>query len=122
MEKVVLDGKNLTLEQVYKVVYEDAKVEIAPAAMERARKAKKVLYKMVEDETPVYGTNRGVGWNKDRKVYSEYFDQYNKNLLRSHSLCVPPYCTEEEKAFAKLQDSIHCLTIPREILYQKLRN
>lgn len=96
MEKVVLDGKNLTLEQVYKVVYEDAKVEIAPAAMERARKAKKVLYKMVEDETPVYGTNRGVGWNKDRKVYSEYFDQYNKNLLRSHSLCVPPYCTEEE--------------------------
>lgn len=78
MEKVVLDGKNLTLEQVYKVVYEDAKVEIAPAAMERARKAKKVLYKMVEDETPVYGTNRGVGWNKDRKVYSEYFDQYNK--------------------------------------------
>ena len=96
MENVVLDGKNLTLEQVYKVVYEDAKVEIAPAAMERARKAKKVLYKMVEAETPVYGTNRGVGWNKDRKVYSEYFDQYNKNLLRSHSLCVPPYCTEEE--------------------------
>lgn len=28
---------------------------------------------------------------------------------------------EEEKAFAKLQDSIHCLTMPREILLEKNR-
>lgn len=27
---------------------------------------------------------------------------------------------EEEKAFAKLQDSIHCLTMPREILLEKI--
>lgn len=96
MGKVVLDGNSLTLEQVYQVVYEHAAVEIAQEAEKRAIKAKKVLYKMVEEETPIYGTNRGVGWNKDRKVYAEYFDQYNKNLLRSHSLCVPPFCTEEE--------------------------
>lgn len=96
MEKVVLTGHSLTLDEVYKVVFDRVPVEISDEALERAEKSKKVLYKMVEDETPVYGTNRGVGWNKDRKVYNEFFDQYNKNLLRSHSLGVLPYCTEEE--------------------------
>ena len=91
MEKIILDGNSLTLDQIYEVVYDGACVEISEEALKRAEKAKHVLYRMVDSETPVYGTNRGVGWNKDRKVYNEYFDQYNKNLLRSHSLCVPPY-------------------------------
>lgn len=96
MKKIILDGHSLTLEHIYAVVYDRAEVEITQSALERAAVSKDVLFEMVENETPVYGTNRGVGWNKDRKVYDEYFDQYNKNLLRSHSLCVAPYCTEEE--------------------------
>ena len=120
MEKVVLDGKNLTLDQIYEVVYHGAIVELSKEAMKRAEKAKQVLYRMVDSETPVYGTNRGVGWNKDRKVYTEYFDQYNKNLLRSHSLCVPPYCTEEEVRaimLIRLNTALYgCAGLSRDVL------
>ncbi|WP_104805307.1 HAL/PAL/TAL family ammonia-lyase [Blautia marasmi] len=120
MEKIVLDGKNLTLDQIYEVVYHGAIVELSEEAMKRAEKAKQVLYRMVDSEIPVYGTNRGVGWNKDRKVYTEYFDQYNKNLLRSHSLCVPPYCTEEEVRaimLIRLNTALYgCAGLSRDVL------
>lgn len=96
MNIVKLDGHSLTLDQIEKVVYGRWLVELDETALQKAEKAKKLLWKMVDSETPVYGTNRGVGLNKDRKVYTGAFEQYNKNLLRSHSLCVPPYCSEEE--------------------------
>lgn len=96
MNTVKLDGRSLTLEKIEKIVYDRWLVELDETALQKAEQAKKLLWKMVDSETPVYGTNRGVGLNKDRKVYTDAFEQYNKNLLRSHSLCVPPYCSEEE--------------------------
>lgn len=96
MEKVILTGKTLGFEQFNDVVYKGILVEIDESAMERARRAREVLFKMAEKGKPVYGLNRGVGWNKDKEFDKDFFDQYNRNLLNCHSLGVSPYCTEEE--------------------------
>lgn len=96
MDTVILNGKDLTIEQVVKVAREGARVEIAPEAQEALRAARKLVFDLVEDNVPVYGFNTGVGWNKDKRVFKEFFQEYNRNLIYSHTLGVDPPASEEE--------------------------
>ena len=67
MEALILDGRHLTLETLHQVVYDRRPVEIDPDALDLARKARQVLFDMAAEGHPVYGLNRGVGWNKDKE-------------------------------------------------------
>lgn len=96
METVVLNGKDLTIEQVVKVSRGRARVEIAPEAEEVLRASRQLVFDLVEDNVPVYGFNTGVGWNKDKRVFKEFFQEYNRNLIYSHTLGVDPPASEEE--------------------------
>ena len=44
MDTLILNGSDLSLETLYQVVFERRKVEIAPEALERAEKARQVLF------------------------------------------------------------------------------
>ncbi len=96
MDTVILNGGELTLDTLYRVAYERQKVELAPEAVERAAKARQVLFDMAAAGEAVYGLNRGVGWNKDKEFDPDFFETYNRNLINSHSLGVAPYCSVEE--------------------------
>ena len=94
--KLALTGDNLTIQDVVRVARQGAAVEISPEALERLEAGRKLVFDLVDADFPIYGFNVGVGWNKDRKVFKEFFSQYNANLIRSHSIAVPPYASEED--------------------------
>lgn len=96
MEKLILNGDRLSLEDIYQVAYENRLVEISEDAKERVKKARQILFDMAAEGKPVYGLNRGVGWNKDKEFDEDFFEQYNRNLLNSHCLGVGPYHTDEQ--------------------------
>ncbi|MCR5825234.1 MAG: aromatic amino acid ammonia-lyase [Oscillospiraceae bacterium] len=96
MDAIVLNGGSLTLDDLYRVAYERKPVSLAPEAVERAAKARQVLFDMAAVGEPVYGLNRGVGWNKDKEFDPAFFETYNRNLINSHSLGIVPYCSVEE--------------------------
>ena len=96
MEKLILKGEALSLEEIYQVAYENRLVDISEEAKERVKKARQILFDMAAEGKPVYGLNRGVGWNKDKEFDEDFFEQYNKNLLNSHCLGVGPYHTDEQ--------------------------
>lgn len=96
METVNLNGKDLTIEQVVKVARERAKVEIAPEAMDTLKASRQLVFDLVDSNVPVYGFNTGVGWNKDKRVFKEFFQEYNRNLIYSHCLGVEPPASEDE--------------------------
>ena len=96
MEPIVLTGNDLTLETLRQVAYDRRPVELDPQAVERAAKARQVLFDMAAEGRPVYGLNRGVGWNKDKEFDQDFFETYNRNLINSHSLGIRPYCSVEE--------------------------
>ncbi len=96
MEALILDGRHLTLETLRQVACEGRKVEIAPEALELVARARQVLFDMAAEGKPVYGLNRGVGWNKDREFDPDFFETYNRNLINSHSLGIRPFCSVEE--------------------------
>lgn len=96
MEPIVLNGNDLTLETLRQVAYDRRPVELDPEAVERAARARQVLFDMAAEGKPVYGLNRGVGWNKDKEFDQDFFETYNRNLINSHSLGIRPYCSVEE--------------------------
>ena len=93
---LLLNGADLTLEDLYDVVYHGRKEQIDPAVTDRVKAARQVLFDMAAEGKPVYGLNHGVGWNKDREFDQDFFEQYNRNLINSHSLGVEPFCSIEE--------------------------
>lgn len=96
MKTIILNGRELSFENVYKVAHNEAKIEISEDAEIRIKKSRKIIFKLANDGYPVYGLNRGVGWNKDKYVFSEFFQRYNENLINAHCVAVGPEADIEE--------------------------
>lgn len=88
--KLILDGQRLTIEDVYSVAYKNRKVVIKDEAKQRIWESRQFIYKLAKQDAPMYGFNRGVGWNKDKVIDPVFFEQFNRNLLLSHSAGVKP--------------------------------
>lgn len=95
-QKIMLTGETLSFDALEKITRKGYQVGISSHAYEKITRAREFVKELSECGVPVYGLSTGVGWNKDRKVFKEYYDQYNKNLLRSHMVGISPICSEEE--------------------------
>ena len=96
METLVLNGSNLTLEALHDVACNGRPVEIAPEAYARLAHGRQVMQDLARGGKAIYGFNRGVGWNKDQDIDADYFETQNLKIIRSHTLGMAPYNTDEE--------------------------
>ena len=96
METLVLNGSNLTLEALHDVACNGRPVEIAPEAYARLAHGRQVMQDLARGGKAIYGFNRGVGWNKDQDIDEGYFETQNLKIIRSHTLGMEPYNTDEE--------------------------
>ena len=92
--RIRLTGETLTLEELERIAVYGENVEVVEEAWERVRAARKLIFDLDKRGVAVYGLNRGVGWNKDKKVFAQFYDRYNRNLLRSHMIGVGPECSQ----------------------------
>lgn len=88
MGTIVLNGDNLGFMDVHHIAYHHYSVEISEEAEQRIEKSRALIFKLANEGYPVYGLNRGVGWNKDKYVFSEFFQTYNENLIRSYCVAL----------------------------------
>lgn len=96
MKTITIDGHSLSVSDITNVAIHHYKVEIAKECYEVVAKSRQTLFDLAAKGEPVYGLNRGVGWNKDKEFDEEFFADYNKNLLESHSAGLPPYHSVDE--------------------------
>lgn len=96
MDKIILNGSGLTVEQVWEIAVGGAKVEICGEALRKLEKARAFVMEVMNSDIPVYGLNRGVGWNKDRKIDGGDLEDFNRKLIYSHTLGIEPEASEEE--------------------------
>lgn len=92
--ELILTGKELTLEQVFQVSHEFRPVEIAVESRRLLIDSRKLVFELSDRGVPIYGCNRGVGWNKDKKVTKEMIIQFNSNMMHSHAVGIKPYAPE----------------------------
>ena len=61
MTAIQIDGEQLTLEDLYRIVFEGAQAELSPGARERMNGSRAVIDRLTETESTVYGVNTGFG-------------------------------------------------------------
>ncbi|CAG7585403.1 aromatic amino acid ammonia-lyase [Rhodococcus opacus] len=79
---VVLDGAQLTVDQLTALAREPIVIEPDPAALDHTRRSWETAVRIAERQ-PIYGRTTGVGGNRDTSV-SDGVDQ-DLRLLRSHA-------------------------------------
>lgn len=84
MKKVILDGQSLTIDNFYNIVKGQAFVEFDQEKEKELIEARQLVFDLADKGVPIYGFTVGVGWNKDKRVFSKYFNEYNKNLIYAH--------------------------------------
>ncbi len=82
---ITLTGRNLTVEQVIKVVRKGEKVKLATDARVKIKEARKMVGRLVAEEKPVYGINTGFGRFSDRKICTDKILKLQENLIKSHA-------------------------------------
>ncbi len=96
MNRIQIDGDNLTLEQLYSIALEGAEAEITPHARERMTASRAVVERLVESNAAVYGVNTGFGKMASVRISREQIRQLQVNLVRSHACGVGAPLSEHE--------------------------
>lgn len=95
MNKVIIDGKNLTLQDVVQVCRFYKEVELSEEAKENILNSRKVVDEFVENEKVVYGITTGFGKFSDVTISKEDSKLLQKNLIVSHAVGAgDPFPTE----------------------------
>lgn len=94
MSRIQIDGEHLTLEDLYRIVFEGAEAELAPAARERMNASRGVIERLTETESTVYGVNTGFGKMASTRISHDEIRHLQLNLVRSHACGVGPPLSE----------------------------
>lgn len=95
MGNVIIDGNNLTIEDVVHVARDGYRVELSSIAEERVLYSRKIVERYVNDEKVVYGITTGFGKFSDVVISKEDTEILQKNLIMSHSCGVGEPLPEE---------------------------
>jgi histidine ammonia-lyase len=96
MSAIQIDGEHLDFAQLYRVVFEGAKVELAPQARERMLASRAVIERLIASDQAVYGVNTGFGKMASVRISREQIGELQVNLVRSHACGVGEPLTEQE--------------------------
>ncbi len=85
MQKIVIDGKTLTIHDIVQVARRDTRVVISAEARSRINESRRVLKKIVEKDQVIYGVNTGFGELSNFGISPKEIKQLQSNLIRSHA-------------------------------------
>jgi histidine ammonia-lyase len=85
IDRVPIDGETLTLENLYRVVFDGAVAGLASAARERMNASRAVIERLVASDQAVYGVNTGFGKMASMRISAGEIRHLQLNLVRSHA-------------------------------------
>jgi histidine ammonia-lyase len=105
--RIVIDGNSLQLEQMSQVALGKATVEVSSAALERVKRSRNLVEKIVAEDVPAYGINTGFGTLAEVRVEKRDLQELQRNLLRSHAAGVgAPLAIPEARALLLLRINV----------------
>ena len=82
---VTLTGDDLSIEDVVSIARRGARVEVSREALERVRRARDVVDRVLERGDLVYGMNTGVGSLSRHRIPFEGLEQFSVRLVTRHT-------------------------------------
>lgn len=95
MKTIIVDGNQLTLEELIQVSRKGATVEIAEYAKEKVLKSRAYVEKLVKEEKVVYGITTGFGKFSNIVITNGQVEKLQESLIRSHACGVGRHFSEE---------------------------
>jgi histidine ammonia-lyase len=104
---VALDGNTLTLEQFRQIVFDGAKVSLAPSARKAVKSSRKVIDRITEKDVVAYGVTTGFGDLARIHIPPNKQRELQLNLVRSHAAGVgAPLSEEQSRATLLLRTNV----------------
>jgi len=85
VRRVLIDGNNLTIEEVVAVARNYAQVKIPERVKERVIKCRQIIEEFVKEKRIIYGVTTGFGALSKVVIPSESVRKLQSNLIKSHS-------------------------------------
>ena len=86
MEKILITGHTLTLEELAAVCRDNAPVALAPEAKQRILESRQVVDMLVDEAAVVYGITTGLGKFSDVTITQDECRQLQRNLIVTHAV------------------------------------
>ena len=86
MNKVIITGNDLTVEQIVSVCRQGALVELSPESIERVKASRKIVDDLVAEKKVVYGITTGFGSFSDVVINQDQCRELQKNLIITHAV------------------------------------
>lgn len=95
MEKIIIDGKSLTLDDFIAVTRDHAKVELSAEAINAMQKSRDLVEHYVENEVVRYGITTGFGSLSEVTINKKDTSKLQENLIITHAVSVgEPFAIE----------------------------
>lgn len=75
-----LDGETLTIEDIKSFLQQQSKIEIIDDALERVKKSRAVVERIIENEETVYGITTGFGLFSDVRIDPTQYNELQVSL------------------------------------------
>ncbi len=85
MKKLIIDGGNLSVEDVWDVAHNHRSVALSAKAIQKIQRARDVIEKAIAEKRTIYGVNTGFGKLSDVHISDDKIVDLQINLLKSHS-------------------------------------
>ena len=82
---IIINGKDLTIEETIRVARNQEKVTIHPEAMKRVEKARNFVDQKLSEGAVIYGLTTGFGKFSDTLISQEDTEALQRNLIFSHA-------------------------------------
>jgi len=104
---IKLDGNSLTLQDIYEVSYNFAKVELSEECIVKVNKCRVFVEEIIAEGKAVYGLNTGFGKFATIRIPDDQIDELQENLILSHATSVGPlYSIPETRAITLLRINV----------------
>ena len=95
MEKVIVNGNDLTLEELIKVARGNCLVEISKEAIKKVAQSRDYVENLIKDGKVVYGITTGFGKFSNIVISKDQVELLQESLIRSHACGVGNHFPEE---------------------------
>jgi histidine ammonia-lyase len=85
MKNHILDGRRLTIPQVFDLVHETARAKLSSTAKKKIIQARTLIDRWVSNDEIVYGVTTGFGEFSNVRVKKQDIEQLQENLIFSHA-------------------------------------
>ena len=86
MPRFIIDGRNLTIEDICQLVATDSKLELSAEVREKISQNRRYLESVLEDPNQIiYGINTGFGSLCNVKISEANLEKLQENLVLSHA-------------------------------------